>query len=194
LPPFWYQYITWYKVSKTIWYNKSMNKKLHIQGFTLIEMLIVIAVISILAGIVLVGITGFQSSARDTKRVGDMRTVQNSLELFYTRCGHYPVGTGGCADAASGTTGDNNTFTDWADLETSLAAANVADRLPNDPREGSTYEYTSGDGGFAYVLKAILENNSNTLNDTSELDGSPYGANCGTAGPDELEYCIGSSS
>ena len=62
-----------------------MQKK-SIQGFTLIEMLIVIAVISILAGIVLVGVTGFQETARDTKRIGDLRGVQNSLELYYTRC------------------------------------------------------------------------------------------------------------
>ncbi len=157
------------------------------EGFTLIEMLIVIAVISILAGIVLVGITGFQSSARDTKRIGDLRSVQNSLELYYTRCGHYPH-TGSCGTAAGAATGGT-----WADLSTALSAAQVAERLPEDPRTDFSYEYRYGENGYAYVLKATLENDSSALegdNTGSELDGDQYGANCNDS---ELAYCIGSS-
>src|SRR3989344_1058299 len=168
-----------------------MNKKLHIQGFTLIEMLIVIAVISILAGIVLVGITGFQSSARDTKRIGDLRSVQNSLELFYTRCGHYPVGAGGCDDDASGTVGDNDDVA-WDQLEDSMDAAGISARLPQDPMEGKSYDYSYGDGGYGYVLRAELENDSASLDDSAEVDENPYyGIDCSES--TKLYYCIGSS-
>src|SRR3989344_4259063 len=127
-------------------------QKISIQGFTLIEMLIVIAVISILAGIVLVGVTGFQETARDTKRVGDLRSVQNTVELFYARCGHYPRNTAGCDNTG--------TIDTWAELGTTLENAGVisdAGKLPSDP-QGSTYLYVVSADGLNYAIGATLEN------------------------------------
>src|SRR3989344_4158899 len=87
-------------------------------GFTLIEMLIVIAVIAILAGVVLTGVGGFQASARDTRRIGDLRNVQNYLELYFNKCGHYPVT--GSTGTDCGTPGANGGTLTWALLETAL--------------------------------------------------------------------------
>lgn len=171
---------------------KGMNKTRSIQGFTLIEMLIVIAVISILAGIVLVGITGFQASARDTKRIGDLRSVQNSLELYYTRCGHYPH-TGACGTAV---TGEGDLAWDGAGSlleKLSTDGVNVTDRIPTDPRTDQSYEYYYGDDGYGYVLKAELENDAASLDDGSELDGTAYTADCEDTASGWY-YCIGSSN
>jgi len=162
------------------------------KGFTLIEMLIVIAVISILAGIVLVGITGFQSSARDTKRVGDLRSIQNNLELYFTRCGHYPT---------SGTCGNpSTTGLEWDALETELVAQGIisADRLANDPQNNPsnsaspTYEYGVSSDGSSYTMKAILENNSSALAPGSgDIDGTSNGLTCQDSSTDFF-YCVGS--
>ena len=65
-----------------------MNQRRARGGFTLIEMLVVVAVIAILAGVVLTGVTGFQQSARDAKRIGDLRNIKNHLELYFNKCGH----------------------------------------------------------------------------------------------------------
>jgi len=165
-------------------------KKTSIQGFTLIEMLIVIAVISILAGIVLVGITGFQESARDTKRIGDLRSVQNSLELFYTRCGHYPTNGAGCggADAQS---------VSWNDLANSFVGANIisgSTKMPSDPKGVSEYEYGYGDSGFSYVLKATLEGPNSAMDDSQEIDSSTgFSGNIDCVDAN-YGYCIGSSN
>lgn len=161
------------------------------KGFTLIEMLIVIAVISILAGIVLVGITGFQSSARDTKRVGDLSSVRNNLELYFTRCGHYPT-SGACGSPAS--SGSN---LDWDALGTELAAQDIisdSSRLPNDPRAGATYVYAFGDDGLSYVLGATMENDgTQSLNPASgDLDGNPPTGFTGSITCDDPVYCVGS--
>ena len=167
-----------------------MQKK-SIQGFTLIEMLIVIAVISILAGIVLVGVTGFQETARDTKRIGDLRGVQNSLELYYTRCGFYPQTTGGGANCSGGT---NNTT--WAQLAQAMKSVGIISdesKLPVDPKDANDeYAYESPDG-FVYVLRATLENPSSALNEAgAEIDdpGAGFSLDCDDT---NNYYCIGSS-
>lgn len=57
--------------------------KKHYNGFTLIELLVVIAIIGILAGIILVSLGGARSSARDARRLSDIRQVGTAMELFY---------------------------------------------------------------------------------------------------------------
>ena len=53
------------------------------KGFTLIELLVVIAIIGLLASIVVVALQGPRKTARDTKRVGDIRNIQTAMELCY---------------------------------------------------------------------------------------------------------------
>ena len=52
------------------------------KGFTLIEMLIVVATIGLLASVVLVGLGSFRSRGRDARRIADIRSVQNSLNFI----------------------------------------------------------------------------------------------------------------
>jgi len=140
-------------------------------GFTLIEMLIVIAVIAVLAGVVLTGVSGFQASARDTSRIGDLRNTQNYLELFFNRCGHYPVdGSGDC-----GSPGSQGQLDESA-LETALLS--VTSQVPGDPVGTSpyVYEYGYSDTGLNYVLKATMERDNSALND--DIDGSVLGVDC----------------
>lgn len=52
------------------------------QGFTIVELLIVIAVIAILAAIAIVSYTGIQSRARDTKRLDDVSKIVEAFQLW----------------------------------------------------------------------------------------------------------------
>lgn len=54
------------------------------KGFTMIELLIVIAVIGILAGMISVTTTGARLKARDTKRIGDMKALVVAQEMYYS--------------------------------------------------------------------------------------------------------------
>jgi prepilin-type N-terminal cleavage/methylation domain-containing protein len=61
-------------------------------GFTIIELLIVIAIIGILATLVLTNFQGAQAKGRDTVRTSDINSVYQKLEEFYNENGGYPDG------------------------------------------------------------------------------------------------------
>ncbi|MFA5053131.1 MAG: prepilin-type N-terminal cleavage/methylation domain-containing protein [Parcubacteria group bacterium] len=146
------------------------------EGFTLIEMAIVIVVIGILMGIVFQGVRGVQKNARDTRRLADLRRVQTHLELYFQKCGHYPTagncGAGGGGGAASSLT--------WTELTNKLSEVVNASEIPKDPRNDQSYVYYFGDGGFDYVLAAHMEN----LGTNREVTGAFGELQCDTL------YCI----
>ncbi len=59
-------------------------------GFTIIELLIVIAIIGILATLVLTNFQGAQAKSRDTTRQTDINSIYQKLEEFYNENGGYP--------------------------------------------------------------------------------------------------------
>ena len=69
--------------------NNFSNKNLN--GFTLIELIVVIAIIGILASIVYNPIINSLRKGRDAKRVSEMKSIQNALFNFYDSYGQYPV-------------------------------------------------------------------------------------------------------
>ncbi len=79
------------------------------QGFTIVELLIVIVVIGILAGLVITTYSGIQQRARNTERQTDLKAVQGQLEAYFAQNGRYPTsGTQASATAGLGGTSANN--------------------------------------------------------------------------------------
>ena len=76
------------------------------QGFTIVELLIVIVVIGILAALVLTTYNGIQQKGRNTERVTDLKALQGQLEAYYASNGRYPATTDIGATSAT-----NATFT-----------------------------------------------------------------------------------
>ena len=62
-------------------------------GFTIVELLIVIVVIGILAGLVITTFSGIQQKARDTERETDIKAVHGQIEAFWAQKGFYPSRT-----------------------------------------------------------------------------------------------------
>jgi len=60
------------------------------QGFTIVELLIVIVVIGILALLVITTYGGIQAKARNAKRQTDVKTLQTQIEAFFSQNGYYP--------------------------------------------------------------------------------------------------------
>lgn len=60
------------------------------KGFTIIELLIVIAIIAILALLVLNNFQGAQAKARDQQRTTDLNNIHGKLEEFYNEKNFYP--------------------------------------------------------------------------------------------------------
>ncbi|MFH1347992.1 MAG: type II secretion system protein [Candidatus Margulisiibacteriota bacterium] len=65
-----------------------------IKGFTIIELLIVMAVIAVLIGIAIPSFRGMQTEAWRTKADGDVRVIKIGLESYYKNHGAYPAATG----------------------------------------------------------------------------------------------------
>lgn len=62
-------------------------------GFTIVELLIVIVIIGILAGLVITTFVGIQSRARDSERQTDINAIQKQVEAYYAVIGAYPTVT-----------------------------------------------------------------------------------------------------
>lgn len=57
----------------------NLHKK---SGYTLIELVVVIAIIGVLLSMSLAGMNGARTRSRDARRVADLRTIQSALELY----------------------------------------------------------------------------------------------------------------
>ena len=73
------------------------------QGFTIVELLIVIVVIAILAAISVVAFNNIQTRARNTARATQIAQVAKLFELYRTQNGAYPVLPTGGIDYCVGT-------------------------------------------------------------------------------------------
>ncbi len=61
------------------------------KGFTLIELMVVVAILGVLASIITVSLGSARAKGRDAKRISDIRTIQLALEEYYNDNNTYPV-------------------------------------------------------------------------------------------------------
>ncbi len=150
--------------------NKKENKilKFHYSGFTIIEILVVIAVMVILAGIILgANIKSAYEKSRDSKRKQDLSKLSRILEDYYNDHVNYPP---------QNNPPDGQIFgSPWGSAFTINAPT-----LPHDPLYPSQeYYYQTGpDIQNFYVIYTILE-------DTNDPDIARVGCQngCGPLNP-----------
>ena len=151
-------------------------------GFTLIELIVVIAILAILAGIGLSTFRISQLKSRDARRKSDLEQIQRALEMYYNDVGHYPN------SAATGGTIENFS---WGAEFSDAKGTMYMKELPKDPTGNPPYCYKSVAApavATSYQLYAKLENTQ----DPKCLDG-----NCATArscGSGTYNYGVSSSN
>ena len=98
------------------------------QGFTLIEMMIVIVVIAILVGVLLPNFRGTQDEANTQKARAEMRTIATALESFYIH--------------------NSNAYPSALTSLTNVTPR-IISRIPDDPFNGTTdYQYNTTSGYY----------------------------------------------
>lgn len=131
-------------------HKKMSNQKIS-KAFTLIELLIVIAVIGILVAVILPNLIGMRERAQDTKKKNDLMQIKNALRMYYNDYNAYPRSSSGaiccsaplevCSPCVGALTVGGQTYT--KDLPTTF-----------------TYFYTQTNGGDGFSLTVELENAS----------------------------------
>jgi general secretion pathway protein G len=66
------------------------KKRRRVQGFTLVELMVVIVIIGILAGVVVVNYTGRTEKAIEARTKADFKSIQDAIDLFKSDTGEYP--------------------------------------------------------------------------------------------------------
>lgn len=151
-----------------------------VRGFTIVELLVVVAVIGVLATISVVGFVQYQATQRDSERAAKATVIAEALEKYYEEHGEYPscstlsgnsqtvVGTGGplqgvesatllTPQAGSGTT-NSITCSDLTSVSGSDIFAFVGD--------GST-TCQSGNSCLTYTIKYKKESDGTIASITS---------------------------
>ena len=125
------------------------------KAFTLLELLVVMAILALLVGIGLRTFGTVQQKSRDGRRKQDLQSITKTLELYYNDFKHYPYGSGGNIMGC----GENATEEcEWGDVwQNSTDQTLYMSELPQDPG-GNRYFYLSDSQGTTYRLFAYLEN------------------------------------
>jgi type IV pilus assembly protein PilA len=109
------------------------------QGFTIIELLVVIVIIGILVALALPNLFAAQARGRDTDRKNELKNAQQQLENYFNDNGEYPA--------------------DWATV--------VTDADSRQGPRNDAYTYTVAADNQSYTLSADLENDSDPKADAS---------------------------
>ncbi len=118
-------------------------------AFTLIELLIVIAIIALMMAISIFGLSGARENSRDQRRKSDIESLRTALELYRADCDRYPA---------------NGEIVAGTQLEGTLSSGSKClnsyvymKEVPTDPLAGASYQYNQTGGGSGYDLCSTLE-------------------------------------
>jgi len=162
-------------------------------GFTLIEILVVIAIIASIVAMAIPNYLGARQRASDTKKKSEMVQLKSALRLYYNDFNTYPAsfngGAGklnyiqGCLAGGTGQCPCSSSL----DFASGAACDNVyMKKFPSDLGTGTFY-YKQLPSGDDFCLRAVLDNKSDPDIATSQSRcASACGANCNTTG----RYCV----
>jgi cysteine-rich repeat protein len=136
------------------------NKK----GFGIFEVILMMAIIALVATLVIAYLGMNRAKGRDAKRVNELNSLRDALQLYYMDHGHYPTSTAEESECYIGETNSADPnycdgLYDEGDFILSEYIQKVSDPLfgQSDPTKTWAYRYMSTSSGVGYRLYADLE-------------------------------------
>jgi len=168
------------QVYGVVLFKNIMKNRLLNSGFTLMELLVAIAIIAILTSIGFGTYAGVQKKSRDAQRKSDLNQLTRALELFYSDFGRYPEsGADGRIDADVSTGED---FLNWGETFDDPSGNQIyMGNLPLDSQNpGVYYFYESNSIGSKFRVFTKLENEDDLqiIPDPDDPDDPPLTAIC----------------
>ena len=135
-------------------------------GFTFIELLVVVAIIAILSAIIIANVSNVRTKARDAQRIVNLEQVALALETYKSNYGTYPNPGGSW----------RSTCKKWQGLDPEDVipglVPNILPRLPKDPLEDPDiltskycYLYWSNGTDYAFLYHQGAETDYNAYPD-----------------------------
>ncbi len=132
------------------------------QGFTLIEIMVVILILGLLATIVVQSLRGATDRAKRTKAQADIAELKTALDRYYLDNGSYPTTDQGLQALVSAPTSGT--------IPGSYEEGGYVERIPLDPW-GHAYFYQSD--GNSYTLKSFgADGVEGGTGKNADIDGS----------------------
>ncbi len=129
-------------------------------GFSLIELLVVISIIGVLTAVLMMNLVGARERARDSQKIQDLNNLKSALRMYYNDNQSYPpTATGKSIIVGIGFTG---------------YAAGLGD---------TSFEYTQRNGGDGFLITIGLESGAGR-------DDTDSQTKCGIVPPVEGTYAV----
>jgi type II secretion system protein G len=133
------------------------------KGFTLVELLVVMAILGVLVTLVAGGFRTAQMRGRDSKRKSDLKEIANALEVFYSDYNKYPDANGGQIQACPYDPSEGSGDCGWGASEFTDGKTIYFKTIPKDPVSSQNYVYrvqliADNANNQKYQLFARLEN------------------------------------
>ena len=123
------------------------------RAFTLMELMIVIAILGVLTTLMTGNFLTSIKRSRDAQRKNDLSTIQRALEMYYEDNKTYPIATG----SPAGDVNFGGKFCHPDELPNlGCDIKTYMQKMPNDPNSGKTYFYSSTSTNN-YAIYACLE-------------------------------------
>jgi prepilin-type N-terminal cleavage/methylation domain-containing protein len=147
--------------------KKIFNKGLSDGGFTLVELLVVVAIIAVLAGVVIVAINpaALLQKSRDATRLQDIENIHKALSLALADGEIQLTATGSCSSCTSLAGTQAVDGAGWVKFTVPTGKTGLAKylpTLPTDPMNSGSNVYTFGSTTAGYELNTVLESPDNS--------------------------------
>lgn len=158
---------------------KSLRQRHDQRGFTLLELVVVMAIIALLATLVLAALSGAQKGARDTRRKSDLNQYKSALAQFNGTYQTYPDDGGSCIGSPTGITA---TTAPYGNAGQNLQTGGFLNQFIGAPQAGGTgYQY------YGYCFRTVGSDKEFTMWTRLERSGRYFCVGPSTSKEDAVQ-------